>query len=284
MYYVDPNQFMNAVVLSTLIIGALILGLAVVRGVVLKRGGRSTSYLYMLSALFALFGVAVGLLGSRGQASGERPWHLLLDMKYQPKYTAQGESEFFPDGRSMQLPPANTIPFDGTDFFADAGFHPSAKPEFLRDDSRYYRGIGDASATETREGVLVPKNPEWKGGQLVETYFVGRIPERVIAEAGGWEPLIRNGKQQFNVHCAACHGTSGRGGTGSDAHGIVGAYNLSVAPADVTALSLHSQPDGQLFHTIGSGKGQMPGYSHQVKVADRWAIVSYIRVLQFARK
>ena len=100
----------------------------------------------------------------------------------------------------------------------------------------------------------------------------------------GWEPLINRGKQQFNVQCAACHGTSGRGGSGTDAHGIVGAYKLSIAPADVTAAPLHSQPDGQLFHTIGNGKGQMPGYGHQVKVQDRWAIVAYIRVLQFARK
>jgi hypothetical protein len=27
----------------------------------------------------------------------------------------------------------------------------------------------------------------------------------------------------------------------------------------------------------------MPGYAHQVKVQDRWAIVAYLRVLQFAR-
>jgi len=284
MYYMDSNAFMNGLVAAILLAAALLLCLTVIRTLVLRRGGRLRTYLYMLTALFGCFALAVGLLGFRGQSSGDRPWHFLLDMKYQPKYTAQGESDFFPDGRSMQLPPADTIPFDGTDFQADAGFHTGPRAEFLQEDARYYRGIADPTARETREGVLVPKEPEWKGGQLVETYYVGRIPDRAIAEAGGWELLITRGRQQFNVQCAACHGASGRGGSGADAHGIVGAYNLSVAPADVTATLLHSQPDGQLFHSIGNGKGQMPGYGHQVKVADRWAIVAYIRVLQFARK
>jgi mono/diheme cytochrome c family protein len=276
MYDIDPNVFMNGVVMAILAVGALIWVCTIIRGLVMRRGGRLTSYLSMLSALIAIFAVVVGLLGFRGQTSGDRPWHFLLDMKYQPKYTAQGESEFFADGRAMQLPPTGTVPFDGTDFWADAGFHPGPSANLLQADARYYRGIADPGAKD--------KEPEWTGGQLVEGYFVGRIPDRAVAEAGGWDTLIKRGRQQFNVHCGACHGASGRGGSGTDAHGIVGAYNLSVAPADVTATNQQPQPDGQLFHTISQGKGQMPGYGHQIKVADRWAIVSYVRVLQFARK
>ena len=40
-------------------------------------------------------------------------------------------------------------------------------------------------------------------------------------------------------------------------------------------------PDGQLFATISNGKGNMPAYT-QIPVTDRWAIVSYVRVLQLA--
>jgi mono/diheme cytochrome c family protein len=262
MYYLDPNQFMNGAVAGVLTIGVLIFVAAVVRGVVLKRSGRLTSYLYMLTAMIAIFGAGVGLLGLRGRASGENPWHFLLDMKYQAKYTAQGESEFFADGRAMRMTPPETVPFDGTVFSADAGFHSGPKAGFLKEDGVYYRGTTDPAGKE----VAV------------------RIPDRAVNEAEGWESLIKRGRQQFNIHCAACHGASGRGGGGADAHGIVGAYNLSVAPADVTAATLHSQPDGQLFNTIGHGKGLMPGYGNQVKTEDRWAIVAYIRVLQFARK
>ncbi|MDB5309781.1 MAG: hypothetical protein JWO38_3983 [Gemmataceae bacterium] len=283
MYDVDPNLFMNWVVGIILAVGALLLVVTLVASAVRGRSGRTMSYLYMLTTLFLCFGVVVAVLGFRGQHSGARPWHIFLDMKYQPKYTAQGESVFFADGRAMRPPPENTIPFDGTDYAADAGFHPGPKADFLKADLRYYQGIADPAAKETRDGATLPKEPGWKDGQMVETYFVARIPDTAVGAAGGWEPLVKHGRQQFNVHCAACHGASGRGGAGTDAHGIVGAYGLSVAPADVTGVTFQSQPDGQLFNTITNGKGAMPAYAPQVKVQDRWAVVSYLRVLQYAR-
>ena len=283
MYSIDSNVFMNVVVGIILITGVVLLLVTVFVSSVRGRKGRGVSYLSMLTVLFAGFGIVVAALGFRGQTSGSRPWHFFLDMKYQPRYSAQGESKFFPDGRAMRLPVENTVPFDGGDFAADAGYHPGPKADFLKADTRYYLGIADPGARETKDGVSVPKAPEWKGGQLVETYFVAQVPTEAVATAGGWAPLIQRGRQQFNVNCAACHGASGKGGAGTDAYGIVGAYGLSVAPADVTAATVQSQPDGQLFSTIGNGKGSMPGYAHQVKVQDRWAIVAYIRVLQYAR-
>ena len=37
-----------------------------------------------------------------------------------------------------------------------------------------------------------------------------------------------------------------------------------------------------MFNTITNGVRKMPAYAHQVKVQDRWAIVAYVRVLQYA--
>lgn len=277
MYYVDPNLFMNCVIYA--ILGTAVLLVAVT--MFLARRGRTgplISYLYMFSALFVCFGLVVGVLGFRGRMSGERPWHFLLDMKYQAKYTTQGESQFFADGREARHPPENTVPFDGTDYFADAGSHRRPNPNFLKDDLAYFHGIGDPSA---KVGD-VPSDPKWENGKPSAGYFALHIPDRAIEATGGWEPLFARGRQQFNVHCAACHGTSGRGGQGDAAYGIVGAYNLSVAPANLTGPPFTSQPDGQLYNTIANGKGTMPAYGHQVKVQDRWAIVAYVRVLQFA--
>ena len=49
------------------------------------------------------------------------------------------------------------------------------------------------------------------------------------------------------------------------------------------AREIQAQPDGQLFNTVSNGVRQMPGYGHQLKdVLDRWAIVAYVRELQFA--
>lgn len=277
MYYVDANAVMNGVVLA-------ILGLAIVLVVVTlyfaRRGrkGPLMSYLYMFTAMFVCFGLVVAAMGFRGRHSAERPWHFFLDMKYQAKYTAQGESKFFADGREARLSPEHTIPFDGTDYFADAGSHRGPNLNFLKDDLAYFHGIADPTA----KSGDTPNEPKWENGKASAGYFVLHIPDRVIAEAGGWEPVFARGRHQFNVHCAACHGTSGRGGQGEYAYGIVGVYNLSVAPANLTGNPFTSQPDGQLYNTIANGKGMMPGYGHQVKVPDRWAIVAYLRVLQFA--
>ena len=122
-------------------------------------------------------------------------------MKYQPKYTSQGQSKFFADGRSNRLPPENTIPFDGTDYTADAGRHDEPNPDFLKGDRRYYFGIANADAkTKDADGVEVFNKPQWKDGKLAgEGYFVNHIPPLAVERAGGWEPLIRRGR-------AAVHG------------------------------------------------------------------------------
>jgi hypothetical protein len=46
---------------------------------------------------------------------------------------------------------------------------------------------------------------------------------------------------------------------------------------------LRAQPDGYLFDVITNGFGVMPDYAAQVPVADRWAVVAYIRALQLSR-
>lgn len=277
MYYVDANAVMNWVMGIILGTGAL----TVVVTLLLARRGKPTrtlSYLYMLSAMFICFGLVVAVMGFRGRKSADRPWHFFLDMKYQPKYTAQGSSNFFSDGRAARLPPENTVPFEGTDYFADAGRHTGPNPAFLREDRVYYHGVADPTAKAGDQFV----DPKWENGKPTAGYFVLHIPAKAIDEAGGWEPLLARGREQFNIHCAACHGTSGRGGLGDAAYGIVGSYGISVAPANLTAAPLTSQPDGQLYNTVANGKGAMPAYGHQVKVQDRWAIVAHVRVLQFA--
>ena len=51
--------------------------------------------------------------------------------------------------------------------------------------------------------------------------------------------------------------------------------------------SLHIQrlleaPPGHIFDVITNGFGAMPDYASQIKPADRWAIVAYIRALQLS--
>ena len=143
------------------------------------------SYLYMLTTLFGLFAVVVAVLGFRGRTSDNRPWHFFLDMKYQPKYTSQGQSKFFADGRANRLPPESTIPFDGTDYIADAGYHAEPNPDFLKGDRRYYFGVANADAkTKDKDGVELFDKPVWKDGQARRRRVLGRTTSRRSPSSG----------------------------------------------------------------------------------------------------
>jgi mono/diheme cytochrome c family protein len=283
MYAIDTNVLMNAVVAAILGAALLLLGATLLAAWWGERG-RVVSYLYMFTALFGVFSLVAVTLGFRGQKSDNRPWHFFLDMKYQAKYTSQGASKYFADGRSNRLPPADTVPFDGTDYAADAGSHGTPNPNFLKADKRYYFGIANPDAKEMKDGAEFFAKPKWEAGKLTgEGYWVNHVPPFAVEKAGGWESLLKRGQVQFNRNCAVCHGASGRGGSGEVAYGIVGAYGLSVAPANTLTPEVQAQPDGQLFNAVTNGVRQMPGYGHQIKdVLDRWAIVAYLRELQFA--
>jgi mono/diheme cytochrome c family protein len=284
MYDFDANAVMNGVLLAVLGTAALLFAVTLTAA---WRGtrGRAMSYLYMLAALFGTFAAVVVVLGFRGATSDDRPWHVFLDMKYQAKYTSQGQSKYFADGRSGRLPPPDTVPFDGTDYTADAGRHTAPNPDFLKADRRYYLGVADPDAVaKGDDGIEHPAKPKWEGGKLAgEGYWVNRLPPAAVERAGGWDALLTRGRVQFDRNCAVCHGACGRGGAGEVAYGVVGAYGLSVAPANVLTPDIQAQPDGQLYNTVSNGVRQMSGYGHQIPdPLDRWAIVAYVRELQFA--
>ena len=97
------------------------------------------------------------------------------------------------------------------------------------------------------------------------------------------EALLHRGQERFDIYCAACHGLSGYG------NGMVAQRATELAtqlgqPA-VTVSSLHadavrSRSVGEIFNTITNGVRNMPPYAAQIDVADRWAIVAYVRALQ----
>jgi hypothetical protein len=55
-------------------------------------------------------------------------------------------------------------------------------------------------------------------------------------------------------------------------------------PANLTSATgvAVKRPNGHLFNTISNGLNTMKGYAAQIPVADRWAIVLYVRALQRA--
>ena len=85
--------------------------------------------------------------------------------------------------------------------------------------------------------------------------------------------LLKRGQERYNIYCVPCHGGTGAG------NGIVVKRGYLPPPSYHTDL-LRGQPDGHFFDVMTNGIRNMASYKSQVPVADRWAIVAYIRALQ----
>ena len=54
-------------------------------------------------------------------------------------------------------------------------------------------------------------------------------------------------------------------------------------PPSLLEPRLREMPPGHFFEVITNGFGAMSDYAAQIPVADRWAIVAYIRALQLSQ-
>jgi mono/diheme cytochrome c family protein len=90
------------------------------------------------------------------------------------------------------------------------------------------------------------------------------------------EALLRRGQERYTIYCSPCHGRLGRG----DGMVVRRGYRQ---PSSFHIDRLRAQPAGYFFDAISHGFGAMPDYAAQIAVADRWAIVAYVRVLQVSQ-
>ena len=88
--------------------------------------------------------------------------------------------------------------------------------------------------------------------------------------------LLERGEQRYKIFCSPCHGLQG------DGNGMVAMRGMKHPPSYHQAR-LRQVPNGYLFDVITNGFGIMMGYSAQIPPRDRWAIVAYLRALQFSR-
>lgn len=89
--------------------------------------------------------------------------------------------------------------------------------------------------------------------------------------------LLARGRERYDIYCSPCHD---RAGTGS---GMIVRRGFK-RPPSFHEERLRQSPAGYFFQVISSGFGAMSGYAAQIPVADRWAIVAYIRALQLSQR
>ena len=207
-------------------------------------------YFFLAYAIIAV--LFVGIMGFRGQKFHKPPVQVFPDMDNQDKLKAQAPSIFFADRKGGRMPVDQTQP----------------------------RGFNEEGQLEIG-GI-----PEYEFGGQTGYYYTGHVgdyygfgmPEELSLTTDSAGDLIRRGEERFGIYCAVCHGKSGDGLGITSRYGVPGIANLHGSP-----FQSETYPDGRMFEVITQGKGQMGAYGTSISVRDRWAIISYVRVLQAAK-
>lgn len=88
--------------------------------------------------------------------------------------------------------------------------------------------------------------------------------------------VIERGHQRFDAFCSPCHSRLGNGA------GMIVKRGFK-SPPSYHIERLRAAPVGHFYDVITNGYGSMYNYAAQVSPRDRWAIISYIRALQYSQ-
>lgn len=147
-------------------------------------------------------------------------------------------------------------------------------------------------AHSVRYNAFAP-NPNFPDGKTLQQPVPGTIPRgyHPLHYAPTKEDALRAGEELrnpfqaadaralergafvFASFCQACHGAGGRGDGPVSLRGFP-------APPSLLADKARNLKEGQIFHILSYGQGNMPSYAAQVSQQDRWKLILYLRKLQ----
>lgn len=215
-------------------------------------------YFYLGFAILCV--LVVTIAGLRGKRSPGRPLQIFPDMVMQPKIKPQSQSSFFADGQGQRRPVEGAVPM---------GYEIPV--------SGHGQGAGAARAASAEHPQVTIEQSAFTGapdyantGKMGDQWGTG-FPIPITAQ------LMERGRERFTIYCAVCHGANGGG------NGVASKYGWPTI-ANYHDERIVKMADGEIFNTITNGKNTMMGYGANITVADRWAIIAYIRALQRAQR
>lgn len=115
---------------------------------------------------------------------------------------------------------------------------------------------------------------------LMPLHYRARPQDAVRAGEELQNPLNANdaavrerGAYVFAHYCQICHGAQGQGDGDVSKHGVP-------PPPPLRDGKSAKMKDGQLFHILTYGQGNMPSYAAQLSREDRWRAIVHVRSLQ----
>lgn len=186
----------------------------------------------------------VFVAGCRGWDTEERPIHLIKNMDTQER------------GRAGRR--------DSTGLFADGRM--SRLPV-----------EGTVAQGQLGEDPLWEEGVDEKGEPSQE--YGGNVEKE-------WDVQVARGQGRYEIYCAPCHGPELDGKGTVAALALDGGPRLTVPPPSLHIERISKEMVvGKIYSAIRNGvnMGNMPSYAPQIPVADRWAIVAYVKSAQMKK-
>lgn len=148
---------------------------------------------------------------------------------------------------------------------ADQPHQRPLEPSNFFDDGMASRPVEPGTVARAGKEQNGPRFKSKVDGKLVDTF-----PFEVTME------VLAHGQERYEIFCSPCHDRLGTG------------QGMIVRRGFTPARSFHDPrlrdaPAGHFFEVMTQGFGQMPSYANQLSEQDRWAVIAYIRALQFSR-
>lgn len=77
----------------------------------------------------------------------------------------------------------------------------------------------------------------------------------------------KEGDRLYQINCHSCHGDPGKNNY----------IALQPVPGDPATEKIQRNSDGEIFHKVTTGRGQMPSFRSVLTTEEIWKVVSYIR-------
>lgn len=162
-------------------------------------------------------------------------------------------------GQESDQPPVHLNP----NMDSQPRYDPQAEAKFFED---------RRSMREPVEGTVAKGNHHEN-----EAYATGKSSDQYVAKMPMpiTEAMLKRGQERYNIYCSPCHSRVG------DGEGTVKQRGYP-QPTNLLLEYSRTMADGQLYGAIAYGIRNMPAYAAQIPIDDRWAIVAYVRALQFS--
>jgi len=234
--------------------------------------------------------LAAGVVGCK-QQMGDQPYY----RPYEP-------TEFFEDGRSNR-PLERGVVHRGQYLDNDPLVTGLTQEEWGRFWARGDRKVDPAAATAPEDRTTAygaprfdPRPGQPNSGAAV---YVTEFPFEITAQD------LAIGGQRFTAFCAMCHGPLGNGKGKIWERGYLKPTSFHTEPVEANEpadfgqiplgfsrgfwkwdvrIPMRDVPVGYYFEVISKGYGAMGSYAAQIKPADRWRIIAYVRALQLSQR